>query len=161
MNYQEIHGDLIYLAKEGMFDVIGHGCNCFATQGAGIAKQINKEFNTLSFNMENSWYTPYERLGNMDFEHIAIDSLEKEHVTVANLYTQYKPGKNLKYAALTNCLIKMNIVFAGKHIGLPQIGCGIGGGSWKLVKKIIKTTLVDCKVTVVIYKPSRQMKLEI
>ena len=33
-------GDLIALAREGRFDVIVHGCNCFRDMGAGIAKAI-------------------------------------------------------------------------------------------------------------------------
>ena len=32
-----VKGDLIKSAKEGQFDVIIHGCNCFNTMGAGIA----------------------------------------------------------------------------------------------------------------------------
>ena len=39
-----VTGDLIKLALEGNFDVIIHGCNCFGTMGAGIAKTIKAEF---------------------------------------------------------------------------------------------------------------------
>ena len=31
----------------------------------------------------------------------------------------------------------MNYIFKGKHIGLPQIGCHLAGGSWDIVKEII------------------------
>jgi O-acetyl-ADP-ribose deacetylase (regulator of RNase III) len=47
---------------------------------------------------------------------------------------------------------KINHTFKGKHIGLPQIGCGLAGGDWSRVKEIIKKELKDCKVTVVIFK---------
>ncbi len=36
-NLNIINGDLIDLAKNGNFDVIIHGCNCFRTMGVGIA----------------------------------------------------------------------------------------------------------------------------
>lgn len=39
-----MHGDLIKLALTGDFDVIVHGCNCFNTMGAGIAKTIKQTF---------------------------------------------------------------------------------------------------------------------
>jgi O-acetyl-ADP-ribose deacetylase (regulator of RNase III) len=39
-----IEGDLITLAQSGTFDVIIHGCNCYCTMGAGIAKSIKKIF---------------------------------------------------------------------------------------------------------------------
>ena len=41
---KRIEGDLIQKAKDGEFDLIVHGCNCFCTMGAGIAKQIKKNF---------------------------------------------------------------------------------------------------------------------
>lgn len=33
-----IQGNFIHLAQNGEFDLIVHGCNCFCTMGAGIAK---------------------------------------------------------------------------------------------------------------------------
>lgn len=70
---------------------------------------------------------------------------------VVNAYTQYQPGPNLDYDALTLCLRKINHAFKGKHIGLPQIGAGIAGGDWNRIKTIIQQELKDCNVTVVIY----------
>ena len=39
-----IRGNLITLAKQGEFDIVAHGCNCFCTMGAGIAKSIKQSF---------------------------------------------------------------------------------------------------------------------
>ena len=39
-----IEGDLIQLALDGEFDLIIHGCNCFCSMGAGIAKSIREIF---------------------------------------------------------------------------------------------------------------------
>lgn len=80
-------------------------------------------------------------------------------IIVVNAYTQYNYGRNhadgdlrpIDYEALTLCMRKMNKVFAGKHIGLPQIGSGLAGGNWNRIKSIIQSELIDCKVTVVIY----------
>jgi O-acetyl-ADP-ribose deacetylase (regulator of RNase III) len=41
---KKVKGDLIKLAKEGAFDLIIHGCNCFGTMGAGIARTIKSQF---------------------------------------------------------------------------------------------------------------------
>ena len=41
---QYIKGDLITLALQGKFQVIVHGCNCQNKMGAGIAKQIAKQW---------------------------------------------------------------------------------------------------------------------
>jgi O-acetyl-ADP-ribose deacetylase (regulator of RNase III) len=193
--YQEIEGDLIDLALEGNFDVIAHGCNCFCIQKAGIAKRMSEVFKTNDFHGEK-YYSKGSiyKLGDLSLEEM-IKTKEGEMVidmeytgssftidfnfkplTVINAYTQYEPGPNLDYEALTLCLRKINHVFKGKHIGLPQIGCGIAGGIWdvnqfsikdaessrkyvqlqqrgfKDVKTIIQEELKDCDITVVIYK---------
>ena len=156
MIYQEIDGDLIALSKEGKFDVIAHGCNCHSTMGAGIAPQMAKAFGCDRFEMERLGIT-ISKLGNIDYQHFLIK--EKE-LTVVNAYTQYNYGRNhingdakpLSYEALTLCMKKINLIFSGKHIGLPKIGAGLAGGDWDLIKAIIQRELRDCKVTVVNYK---------
>ena len=172
VNYQEIEGDLIKLAKEGTFDVITHGCNCLSNMGAGIAPQMAKAFGVDKFEMER-WGPTIAKLGHIDYETFVIgqnaiwsledadNKLGEPEFTVVNSYTQYRYGKNhtdgvskpLDYEALTLCMRKINTTFSGKHIGLPKIGAGLAGGDWNRIKKIIQTELKDMKVSVVIYKP--------
>ena len=66
-NYQEIEGDLIRLAKQGTFDVITHGCNCFCQMGAGIAPQMASAFGCDEFKMEIKSYIDYTEDG-LDFK---------------------------------------------------------------------------------------------
>ena len=152
-NYREIKGNLIELALAGEFDVIAHGCNCFCTMGAGIAVQMAKTFGCDKFNKESDLFKGnINKLGTIDFQ-------KHNDLYVVNAYTQYMYGRNhvdgdiepLDYDALTLCLRKMNHIFKDRHIGLPQIGCGLAGGDWHIVQEIIKEELVDCNVTVVIY----------
>jgi O-acetyl-ADP-ribose deacetylase (regulator of RNase III) len=169
INYTEIEGDLITLAKAGTFDVIAHGCNCHSTMGAGIAPQMAKAFGCDKFKMEQ-WGSTISKLGNIDYEHFILTKLTpddiksgnfKPELTVVNAYTQFNYGRNhadgdakpLSYEALTLCMKKMNVLFAGKHIGLPKIGAGLAGGDWEKIKGIIQRELRDCQVTVVNYKP--------
>lgn len=163
MGYKEVSGDLISLAKQGSFDVIAHGCNCLCVMGAGLAPQVAKAFGCDNFYLEK--VVSMEKLGDIDYETFvlgenAIWNLEnadnkkgEPELVVVNAYTQYSPGPNLDYEALTICLRKINNTFKGLHIGLPQIGCGIAGGDWERVKSIIQKELVDMNVTIVIYQP--------
>jgi O-acetyl-ADP-ribose deacetylase (regulator of RNase III) len=172
--YNEVKGDLIALAKQGTFDVICHGVNCFCTMGAGIAPQMAKAFGCDQFPLEDERFNgDINKLGTIDVVHLTWDGGDLRpsnlqelfdnqiHVSIVNAYTQYGMGVNhqngsrtpLDYQALTLCLRKMNHIFKGKHIGLPQIGCGLAGGDWDRVKDIIQSELIDCKVTVVIYEP--------
>ena len=172
MEYNEIEGDLIKLAKEGKFDVITHGCNCLSSMGAGIAPQMAKAFGVDRFEME-TWGATIHKLGCIDWQTFvlgekAIWSLEdaknnrnEPELVVVNSYTQFRYGKNhadgdskpLDYEALTMCMRKINNEFKGKHIGLPKIGVGLAGGDWNRIKQIIQTELKDMKVSIVIYKP--------
>ena len=156
-NYEEIKGDLIELALKGDFDVIAHGCNCFCIMSAGIAPQMVKHFGCDNFDMELNETISLKKLGNIDFQHTVVGN-ESKNLYVVNAYTQFYPGQNspgcnqpLDYEALTLCLRKMNLVFKDMHIGLPQIGCGLAGGDWNEVKKIIQKELINCNVTIVIY----------
>jgi O-acetyl-ADP-ribose deacetylase (regulator of RNase III) len=172
MDYNEIDGDLIELAKEGKFDVIAHGCNCFCNMGAGIAPQMAKTFFADRMIGENQKYRgDIDKLGTIDHhyitdkgDHLRISNPNDLHVgdvlvTVVNAYTQYGFGRNhpggkmipLDYEALTLCMRKINHKFKGEHIGLPKIGAGLAGGDWERIKKIIQDELIDCKVTVVNY----------
>jgi O-acetyl-ADP-ribose deacetylase (regulator of RNase III) len=156
MRYQELDGDLIELAKRAEFDVIAHGCNCHSTMGAGIAPQMAIAFGCDRFIMERIG-SDVNKLGNIDYQTINVNENE---LIVVNAYTQFNYGRNhadgdakpLSYEALTLCMKKINILFAGKHIGLPKIGAGLAGGDWDLIKAIIQRELRDCKVTVVNYK---------
>jgi O-acetyl-ADP-ribose deacetylase (regulator of RNase III) len=156
MNYQEVDGDLITLAKAGTFDVIAHGCNCHSTMGAGIAPQMAKAFGCDRFIMERIG-SDVNKLGNIDYQTINVNENE---LIVVNAYTQFNYGRNhadgdakpLSYEALTLCMKKINVLFAGKHIGLPKIGAGLAGGDWERIKYIIQRELIDCQVTIVNYK---------
>lgn len=149
-SYREIKGDLIKFAKEGHFDVIGHGCNCFCTMEAGLALQMVKAFGTDQGDLEQLIFKGEKsKLGNIEI--LKRRNNNDERLFIVNMYTQYKPGKDLSYKALLNTLQELNRVFANQHIGLPQIGCGIAGGDWEVVSKLIRNNLKDCKVTIVIY----------
>lgn len=172
--YTEITGNLITLAKEGKFDVIAHGCNCHCIMGAGIAPQMVEEFGADKFPMEMKRFEgDINKLGTIEYrwidlvtgEHFAKE--DKDHILcVVNAYTQYGLGRNhdggkqipLDYNALALCLKKMNHIFKGRKIGLPQIGAGLGGGNWQTIKNIIQEEFIDCDVTVVIYDEKPDFK---
>ncbi len=151
MNYIEKEGNLITLARQGEFDVIAHGCNCFCRMKRGIAPQMAEAFGCDNYSLEDSKYEgDINKLGQIDFHENQFG------LTVVNAYTQYLWGTELKpfdYDAFTLCMRKINFIFKGKRIGLPQIGSHLAGGDWERIKEIIKRELKDCKITIVIFKP--------
>lgn len=166
MTVNHTSGDIIHLAKEGYFDVIVHGCNCFCMMGAGLAPQMAKAFNADKFPMEGYEYKgDINKLGTIDYELVdrktgrilnpkeELFSREVDRLIVVNAYTQYKGGANLDMEALTLCFRKINDMFANAHIGIPQIGCGIAGGNWEEVRQLIIDELPDLDISFITYKP--------
>ena len=147
-----VEGDLIDMAKRGHFDAIVHGCNCWNTFGAGIALQIRKHFPAAYEADQKTRKGDICKLGHCQYVYCPR-VYELPPVTppicVINAYTQYNPGKDLRYDSLTYCMVDININMAGKTLGMPLIGCGIAGGSWDTVEFIINKELMNVDVTVV------------
>lgn len=143
--YREIKGDLLDLFDKGEFTNIIHGANCRKVMGAGIAKQIKQKYPEayyadIYFELpEGLW-----RLGKYSTTH---------DCSIINLYTQDEPGSNASLEAITLGLrLLADEVFTKDClIGLPLIGCGIGGLKWTDVKSIIQRELKDFNITVVKY----------
>jgi O-acetyl-ADP-ribose deacetylase (regulator of RNase III) len=170
MSYMEIDGDLIKLAKEGMFDVIAHGCNCMCTMKSGIAPQMANAFGCNLYPLEAFEHRgDIQKLGMIDYKAVTVREPRNVNLLkklyVVNAYTQYAPRgvvwatdadsnvPALDYEALALCLRKINHIFAGQHVGLPKIGAGLAGGDWERIKQIIQIEFTKCDVTVVNYKP--------
>jgi O-acetyl-ADP-ribose deacetylase (regulator of RNase III) len=147
-----VHGDLIKLALEGQFQVIIHGCNCFCTMGAGIAKTIKQvlpEAYSADLKTANG---SRDKLGSY-----STASIERSGKTiiVVNGYTQFhwRGRGNADYSAIRSVMRRVKQEFAGRSIGYPRIGAGLAGGDWSLIAAIIDEELAGEDHTLVEYAP--------
>ena len=155
-----IQGDLIKLAKQGEFDVVVHGCNCFNTMGKGIALNIKREF-PLAYKADlQTEKGSYDKLGNYSFAEIT--RTDGSSLMVINAYTQYTYWDTsvpmlFEYEAFKQFLERCKgieysaIALEGKGYrwGFPLIGCGLAGGDKVRILKMIEESLEDMDVTVV------------
>lgn len=144
-----IKGDLVEMAKVGDFDVIVHGCNCYHSMTGGIARQLKETFPEISKSDEKTTYGDISKLGSFSSTIITLDS--GKLLNIINAYTQYMPGRDVRYGAILESFIKINIAFPDKKIGIPKIGCGIAGGEWDIVEQIIDIPMKNKNLTVVEY----------
>jgi len=147
-----INGDLLKLAKQGKFDIIIHGCNCFCQMGAGIAKQIKKEFPEAYIEDCKTIKGDKGKLGF--FSSCSINNNYK--FIIVNAYTQYhyrhSTKANVDYDALRKIFAALKlIVESSTRIGYPLIGAGLAGGNWKKISNIIDQELEGCDHTLVKY----------
>ena len=142
-----VHGDLIALARDGAFDVIVHGCNCFHTMGAGIAKPIAAAFPEALAADKATAYGDRGKLGTISIGRAGT-------LSVVNAYTQFHwkgRGRKADYDAIEACFQTVAREFAGCHIGYPLIGAGLAGGDWTEIAPRINTALEGLDHTLVIF----------
>jgi O-acetyl-ADP-ribose deacetylase (regulator of RNase III) len=151
---KEIEGDLTCLMKEFKFQVMAHGCNCFNTMGAGIAKTVRAQFPEAWEADQKTVKGDINKLGNYTYADYRWNN--QFAFRVINAYTQFGHNpldKPFDYEAFTLCMRKINFNHKGMTIGLPLIGAGLAGGNWGRIQDIIEAELKDMDVTIVKFVP--------
>lgn len=140
-----LKGDLL----ESNCDYICHQVNCRGRMGSGIAKQIRERFPKV-YKVYRERYedalrvldSPDRMLGSTD-----IVRIPDSNRYVVNMYSQrsysYDGKRYTSYKAFKFILeeLKKDIP-TDCTIGFPKgIGCGLGGGNWKTISKMIEDIL--------------------
>lgn len=145
---KEFVGDILQSNEE----IIIHQVNCKGVMGGGIALQIrNKypevyaDYHELCLSNNSS---PYKRSSDL-LGNIQVCKCSDGR-TIINLFAQDGFGSfgiYTHYGALQKCLTKVGTEFIGKTVAIPyKMSCGLAGGDWEIVKRIIADSLVDCEV---------------
>lgn len=122
--------------------VVIHGCNCFNTMGAGLAKVIAKQWPEADAIDKTTKKGDKSKLGNYSFANV------DGRLVIVNLYTQYHYGAGLQlsYDALEAGLIMVvhqsNELYHSPIYLIPKyIGCGYAGGDYNIVKDIVSRVM--------------------
>ena len=159
MIVEYIKGDI----TETELSVIVHGVNCQNVMGSGVAKALFTKWEEVKWKYHaycehkeiiNSNPDEYyeELLGDVDFVCVERDENDKTKKTIVNAFTQFDYGydnkKRVSYWAISNCFKYINDFYSGKKIAIPNIGCGLAGGDWDIVKVLIDDATPDIEVYV-------------
>lgn len=150
-----IKGDLVELALDGHFDFIVHGCNCFHTMGAGIARQIAEAFPGETGPAEVDKRTPYGAREKIGFFSFAFGpNRVGGTVGVFNAYTQFDLAQHdgdcvVDYEAVRKVFRTIGAALSFPQVteegetrlGVPAIGAGLAGGDWDVISAIIQEEL--------------------
>lgn len=136
---------MIIYVKGNLLDapqnLIAHQVNCQGVMGSGVAKAIRDKYP----NVYTAFVGIKPVMGMVQIVEVAGD---KE---VCNIFAQrdYLPRgmRHTSYDALTKGFEFIKSVHKG-DIALPKIGCGLGGGDWKVVSAIIESVFNDRDVYV-------------
>lgn len=152
-------GNLLDAAVAGDIPMILHGCNCFHGMHSGIAGEISKRFPEVT-EADNRTIKGYiGKLGTFSFANVTYEVLHEvtpgktwtdypakpllskgslEHkFSCINLYTQYQGGPDFIESIFPSAINHVNEVFSGETIGIPLLGCGVGGSNWEFVMGVL------------------------
>lgn len=146
--FQIIKGDL--LDADASF--ICHQVNCQNAMGAGIAKAIYEKWPMVKTEYHKFCTAvgcPEKLLGQVQVVPLSLSGM-----SVINVFGQLDFGRKrdvvyTDYDALKQAFATINKVCRGKTIAFPYgFGCGLAGGDWATVEKLMLQTLLDCEVKI-------------
>lgn len=129
MSLTIIKGDLF--DPDLKFDALAQGVNCQGVMGAGIAVPFRLRWPTMyvEYRDECFWF-PTLVPGTTLAHNVRPESDETGVQKIFNMFTQVMPGRSANYALLQTAaysLLKQLPTDTIYTVGLPWIGCGIGG----------------------------------
>ena len=147
-----VNGDIFKSAAT----VIVQSCNCFHTQGAGLALAIRKLYPEAYEADMKTHYGDKGKLGDISIS----DPSKRDGRVIINLYGQCGFGggeRNTSYDALADGFEKVYRYMAELPghpvLGIPMwIGAGLGGGNPAIIKAIVESTFCDVGFEVLICK---------
>lgn len=132
---------------------ICHQVNCMNAMGSGVAKAIYSRWPEvkLKYHEYCSGKHPEELLGNVQI--VYLNEFPSYNLVVLNIFGQLNYGKSgicyTDYSALERAFDEINSLCAQKSIALPYgFGCGLAGGDWQTVEKLIAKHLWNCYVKI-------------
>jgi len=141
-----IKADILSNIDPNKLTIILHGCNCFHTMGAGIAKYLANKFPEVLQADQTTVKGGTGKLGSFSIATI------NPNLFVVNCYTQHYWGACARLEYIENCLATF-IRYGGSKlpqadIRLPMIGCGFGGLKWDDVEPICSHYFFNLPATV-------------
>ncbi len=145
-----VKGDL-FQVKSG---IIAHSVNCRGTFGRGVAGQIARLYPDVRTHYLKKYDEKGWNLGEVQFILMLNNESEFIFANVAGQddYGTYKV--QVDYEALEDGLATV-FTFAEEMclpVAMPKIGCGLAGGDWERVERIITSLLMEYDVDVTVYE---------
>ena len=156
-----VEGDATEPRGDGV-KVIVHCCNDIGAWGAGFVMALEKKW---PFCKLNYWHHLKQK-GKWDEEPLGTASVGRinEELVFCNLIGQHGVGRDeegnppIRYWAIAYGLLDMieGLADEGYPVGsysvhMPRMGCGLAGGEWEVIERIIGDALLSIGVDVTVY----------
>lgn len=166
INYKQ--GCIVQAFKRGEVKAIAHQANCQNTMGSGVAKAIRAAYPEVYEADCETIKGAVDKLGTLSFaicprdrrKKITEFNVEENVGPIFNLYGQFNYGREpgivyTDIGALRNAMKHMLMFLRAMdidHIGIPKMGCGLGGEKWENVSLAVQEELCDNGISVTVYE---------
>lgn len=142
--------------------IVAHVCNDAGRWGRGFVLALSRRWPSAERAYRNWWTDRAALVRDQPFalgrtQFVPVDPANS--VLVANMVAQRGVDRDasgtppIRYGALRACLNDVAAVAAemGASVHMPRIGCGLAGGRWDMVDRILRVTLGRANVLTVVY----------
>jgi len=151
MSYKLYYGNVL----DTKCRIIGHGVNCKGVFGSGVAKSIADVYPEV----RKKYLLRYNR-GGWKLGEVQIVEIPASNMWFVNMATQESYGREpnkvyVDYPSVGICLNKLLSFAEGNGldcVAIPKIGCGLAGGDWKIVEKIIQECVQGRKIDLEVWE---------
>ena len=128
--------------------IVCHQVNCQGAMGAGLAKQIRTKHPGVYEVYKEKCDAGLAKIGDVQL----VSCLSDGGYIIANIFGQNRYGRDKRYTdydGLREAFSCLADCFPNATFRFPyKFGCGLAGGDWNVVLKIIKESFKDCKVEI-------------
>ena len=146
------HGDMF---KYPGLNIRVNPVNCAGAMGAGLAKQFREHYPDM-LETYNKMCTFYTITPGSVHEYITRDG------SIVMLFaTKDNWRDKSKYKYITDGLTELRKIILKKYnnetymIGVPALGCGLGGLEWSKVKPMIQNSLKGLDAKIIVFEPKQ------
>ena len=125
--------------------LIGHGVNTYGAMASGIALQFKERYPEMHDNYVDLCQKVEERYL------LGTAAVWADGPSIANIFSQNLPGPHANYIWAIEGIadaLRYAIINGIETLALPQIGCGVGGLEWDVMKRLITGQFGDYPVDI-------------
>jgi O-acetyl-ADP-ribose deacetylase (regulator of RNase III) len=167
LNY--VNNDITHPIGDGQ-KIIIHVVNDLGVMGAGVAKALYTQWPSVRLKYLR-WFKglpqmgisiinePEFGLGKNQYMSVDCDTIVCNMVGQQGIGNDGKGLPPIRYEALASCLndVALKAIYFNASVHLPYLmGCGLAGGDWNKVEKLLENSLCSNSIPVIVYDKFKQ-----
>ena len=137
----------------GDYEAIVNPVNCVGVMGAGLAKEFRKRYPAMFLAYQSECKKERVSIGVC----LVWDTDVPNPKYVVNLPTKIHWKDSSEYEYIRLGLVSLESYIRNnniKSIGIPALGCGLGGLDWKELRPLFDKYLSDLDCSITVFEPT-------